>query len=135
MSKILGSKSMTQPRQSEFGVSNDSKAECNSKYKLYGNKIDVNEVDSNQIGDNEVKKKCQKTTKSKKLFESKKTITSLDFLTLRARLTFIKLRQVFIKAPIPHHFDQKHHILVKADISGYIIGGILSQVTLNDFGQ
>lgn len=36
-----------------------------------------------------------------------------DFLTLRARLTFTKLRQLFLKASILHHFDRECHSWIK----------------------
>ena len=47
----------------------------------------------------------------------------------------IKLRQAFVKAPILHHFDLKHHIRVEMDISGYSISGVLSQLTSNNLGR
>ena len=54
---------------------------------------------------------------------------NFSFLTPKAKLVFFWLRQAFIKAPIFYHFDQKRHIQVETDASGYAIGGILSQLT------
>lgn len=59
----------------------------------------------------------------------------LGFFTSAARLAFTKLRQVFVKAPILHHFDPKYHIQMKIDASKYAISKILSQMTLDSLGQ
>ena len=64
-------------------------------------------------------------SKSKNLFKSKKMVES-DFLTLRARLAFIKLRQAFVKAPIFQRFDLKCHIRIEMDKSSYAIGRVFS---------
>lgn len=60
-------------------------------------------------------------TKSKLLA---KLSSRLSFFLLKARLAFIKLRQVFIKIPIFHHFDLKYYIYIKIDIFDYIISEI-----------
>ena len=57
------------------------------------------------------------------------------FLFFGARLTFIKLRQVFIKVPILYHFNSKYHILIETNTSKYVIGKILRQLTLDNFNQ
>ena len=95
-------------------VDNDSRAGYN------GNKFDGSEINNGKVGggeiDDEVGKKSQKTSKSKNLFKSKKlskskkAVRSLNFLTPGAKLAFTKLRQVFFKAPILHHFDPECHI-------------------------
>ena len=51
------------------------------------------------------------------------------FLTFKAREAFNLLRQAFTKALILRHFDPECHIWIETDISGYAIGGILSQLT------
>lgn len=56
------------------------------------------------------------------------------FFIPRARLSFAKLRQTFIKALILYHFDAKCHIWIEINISGYIINRVLSQSTLNSLG-
>ena len=66
--------------------------------------------------------------------KSKKTVRSSDFLTPRAKLAFSKLRQAFLKAPILHHFNPERHIQIETDVSGYTIGRVLSQLTLDDLG-
>ena len=93
--------------------------------------INNNKVDSGEAGDNEIRKKGQKTSKSKNLFKSKKLSKSKkmvesDFFTPGARLAFTKLRQIFIKVLILHYFDSERHIQFKINLSGYIIGGIFS---------
>ena len=89
-----------------------------------GRRIEDDEVDGDEVRDDEVGTKVQKLSKSKK--------TESGFLTSRARKTFTKLRQTFIKAPIFHHFDPKRHIRVDMDASGYAIGGVLSQLILDN---
>ena len=59
----------------------------------------------------------------------------MGFLTPGARKAFTKLRQVFIKAPILHHFDPEFHIQVETDASGYTIGGVISQLTIDNSGR
>lgn len=48
-----------------------------------------------------------KSTKSKNLVKLKES--GIGFFTFGARLVFIKLRLIFIKAPILYHFDIKYH--------------------------
>lgn len=57
------------------------------------------------------------------------------FLNSKVRETFDHLKQAFIKASILHHFDLKRHIWIKINASGYAIGGILSQLALDNLGQ
>lgn len=58
----------------------------------------------------------------------------LDFLILRARLVFKKLRQLFVKAPIFYQFNLEYHIYIKIDVLEYAISRILSQLASNDLG-
>ena len=53
-----------------------------------------------------------------------------SFLTPDARRAFTQLRQAFTEAPILRHFDSKRHIQIETNASGYAIGGVLSQMTL-----
>ncbi len=62
-------------------------------------------------------------------------LKSVSFLTFGVKKVFTKLRQAFVEAPILNHFDPEHYIQIKTDVSGYAIGGILSQLTLDDLGQ
>ena len=55
-----------------------------------------------------------------------------SFFISKARLAFIKLKQMFVKAPIFNYFKLKYHIKIKSNRSEYSIGKILSQLTLND---
>lgn len=60
--------------------------------------------DGNKV-DNVAIINTNKTAKFKNLIK-----VGAGFLTLRAKLTFIQLRQVFTKAPILHYFDSEYHI-------------------------
>ena len=117
-----------EPKKDRVGVDGDSKTKHNR------NELDGYEVNGGEVRDNKIGKKVQKTFKFKKSRKSKKTVES-DFLTLGARLTFIKLRQIFFKASILHHFDLEYHILVETDAFGYAIGGVLSQLTLDNLSR
>ena len=70
--------------------------------------------------------KISKTTKSK----STESSSGSGFLTPEARIAFTRLRQAFTEAPILQHFDPERHIRIETDASGYAIGGVLSQLTL-----
>ena len=96
--------------------------------------MDNIEVDSGKVEVDKVGRKGRKTSKSKNLSKSKKTVGS-DFLTPGAKLVFTKLRQAFLKTPILYHFDPERHIRIGTDISGYAIGGVLSQLTSDDLGR
>ena len=127
-------KPFTQPGEGVVGDGNDSRARRNAS-KLDGSKLDGDEVDGGEVEVDEVGKKVQKMTKSKNSTnsknssKSKKTVGLSDFLTFGARLMFTELRQAFLKAPILHHFDPERHIQIETDVSGYAIGGVLSQLT------
>lgn len=58
-----------------------------------------------------------------------------DFLILGAKKTFIHLYKAFTKVSIFYHFDLKYYIYIKTDILEYIIGEILSQITLDHLDQ
>lgn len=47
--------------------------------------------------------------------------SGLCFLTQEAKLTFVELRRIFIKALTFHHFDLKCHICVEIDFIDYAI--------------
>ena len=120
MLKTSGStEASTRPKKGEVGVGGDSRAGRD------GSELDRSKVDG---GDDEVGKKVQNLSKSKKSVRS-------DFLTPGAKLAFAELRQAFVKAPILHHFDPERHIRIETDVSGYAIGGVLSQLTSDDSGR
>ena len=66
---------------------------------------------------------------------SKNSNRATDYLTSNAKRAFTQLRQAFTKAPILQHFDPEYHIRIQIDVSGYAIGGVLSQLTLDNSGQ
>ena len=81
--------SAKQLRDGIVGVGGDSKAGYDGS-KVDGIEIDEDEVNGGEV-DNEIEKKSQKTSKSNKLFKSKKALGS-DFLTFGVRLAFTELR-------------------------------------------
>ncbi len=52
-----------------------------------------------------------------------------------AKQAFIKLRQTFVEALISNHFNLECHIQIEMDVSGYAIGAIINQLTLNNLSQ
>lgn len=58
-----------------------------------------------------------------------KTPGNSNFLTPKAKLAFLRLRQAFTEVLIFHHFNLECYICIKTVGSGYAIGGILSQQT------
>ena len=96
-----------------------AKSEIDNRKKIDGGEFDGGEVEDDKVG-----KKVQKTFKSKNLSKSKNMIR-IDFLTPRAKLAFIKLRQAFFKAPIFHYFDPEHYIRIETNASGYAINVVL----------
>ena len=102
--KILGSiESTIRIRKGGVKIGDDNRVGRDDKCE-FSNKINNSEISDNKVEDNEIGKKDQKIFKSKnltksknstkfqKLSKSKKTVESLDFFILRARLAFIKLR-------------------------------------------
>lgn len=59
-----------------------------------------------------------------------KASKNANFLTPKAKLTFLQLREVFIKAFIIYYFDLKCYIWIKIDTFDYSIDGILSQLIM-----
>lgn len=51
---------------------------------------------------------------------------TLNFVTLKARFTFLHLSKSFTKPPIFHYFDLKHHIQIIIDSSHYVICKVFS---------
>ena len=97
-------------------------------------------VGSVKIAKKSRKSKGQKTSKFQKSAKSKKLlkIGSLpnfnaknnrpNFLTLKTRSAFNRLRLAFTKARIFWHVDPECHIRIKTDALGYAIGSMLSQL-------
>lgn len=75
--------------------------------------------------------KSQKLKNSTVLFNIDTNIKDTRFLNFKASIGFTQLKQVFTKATIFQHFDLKYYIRIKTDVSGYLIGGVLSQLILN----
>ena len=117
-----------EPRKGVVGVGGGSRA-GRDRGGIDGSEMNDVEVDGGEVEVDEVGKKAQKTSKSKNLSKSQKTVGS-DFLTPGAKLAFTELRQAFLKALILYHFDPERHIWIETDASSYAIGGVLSQLTL-----
>ena len=110
-----------------------------TKGEVSGNSVIGNSMVSGGEATNSTKGKNQaKTTKSKILVKSKShnfppnsrnRKAGTGFFTPKARLAFTQLRQAFVKVPILHHFDPESHIRIETDVSGYAIGGVLSQLS------
>ena len=108
------------------------------KCKTSSNKVASDNIVDGGEATNSTKRKNQaKTTKSKILVKSKNhdflphfknRKAGAGFFTFAAKLTFIQLRQAFIKAPILYHFDLESHIGLEIDILGYAIGSVLSKL-------
>ena len=129
MLKTLGvTESKTRPGEGGVGVGSYSRVRCGRSEIGRGGMNDI-EVDGGEVKVDEIEKKVQNSCKSKK------TVRSSNFLTPGAKLAFTKLRQAFLKAPILHHFNPDRYIQIETDVSGYAIGGLLSQLTLDDLGR
>ena len=63
------------------------------------------------------------------------SIKSGLFFISGVKKAFIKLKQVFVEALLLNYFDPEHYIQIKIDVLGYAIGGILSQLILDDLDQ
>lgn len=50
-----------------------------------------------------------------------KTISKSNFLTCKAKLAFLLLRQAFTEALIVYYFDLKRYIQIETNICGYTI--------------
>ena len=59
-----------------------------------------------------------------------KAAENSDFQTPEIKLAISRLRQAFTKTPILHHFDPERYIQIETNVSGYVIDGIFSQLTL-----
>ena len=124
---------LAKSRKSGTRVGGDSKVKCD-RSGLDKSEINDVEVDGGKIRDNEVRKKNRKISMSKNMSIFKKAIRS-DFFTPRTGLEFTRLKKAFVKALIFQDFNPERYIWVEIDISSYAIGGVISQVTSNDFGQ
>ena len=99
-----------------------------------GNSMVSNVIGSGEATNPTKRKNPVKTTKSKILVKSKNydfpkfrlEKARTGFFTSEARLAFIQLRQVFVKAPIFHYFNPESYIWIETDASDYAIGSVLS---------
>ncbi len=66
---------------------------------------------------------------------AKTNSSGTEFFIFKTKKAFIYLRKTFTKTLIHWHFDQKRHIYIKTNTLGYSIGGILSQITLDQLDQ
>ena len=104
-----------------------SSGELASKIFIAGNKEFVESGSSRT--DERVKNSSKSKTLKNEKFEIQACIGAIresTFLTFGAKKVFNRLRQAFVKAPIPQHFDLKCHIWIEVNVSGYIIGEVFS---------
>ena len=105
-------------------------------------RVEKQDVPSNADGTGDVGRSIKnlltstKSTKSKKPDLSKANFvkdnsSGSDLLTLKAKKAFMHVQKAFTKALILRHFDPKYHICIEIDASGYAIGKVLSQITLD----
>ncbi len=64
-----------------------------------------------------------------------KTNSGIDFLTLGAKEAFKRLQNAFIETSILRHYDSECHIRIETDALGYAIGGMVSQMTLDQLSS
>ena len=91
----------------------------------------VEDAEIGSVGDGD----CEDEMVEKSPLTSKNSNGTTGYLTPKARLAFTQLRKAFTKALIFRHFDPKCHIRIEIDMSGYAIGGVLSQQTSDNSGQ
>ena len=77
---------------------------------------------------------CEDETVKRLSLTSKNSNGATGYLTPGAKRAFTQLSQAFTEAPILQHFDLECHIWIEIDVSGYSIGGVLSQLTLDNSG-
>ena len=77
---------------------------------------------------------CEDETVERSPLTSTNSNGATGYLTPAAKRALIQLRQAFTKPPILRHFDPECHIPIETDESGYAIGGVLSQLTLDNLG-
>ena len=76
-----------------------------------------------------------KSKKSKLKANFAKANFETDFFIPEAKKTFIYLQKAFTEALILRYFDPECHIWIKADVLGYVIGEILSQMISDHLDQ
>ena len=61
-----------------------------------------------------------------------KAAQNSDYLISAIKKAFNHLRHPFTQAPILQHFDPERHIRIEINVSGYAIGGVINQLTLDN---
>lgn len=119
MLKILENIKLARLEKSKNEIGSDNKNKFNNK-----SEISNNELKNNKVGNDKVVKKKNHW----KIFIFKKTVILiiLDFFTPRTRLTFTKLKQVFIKTLIFYYFHLKYFIQIKTNALEYGINKVFS---------
>lgn len=86
-----------------------------------------------QTSKNEVLSRKNNYIESGKDNNNNKTVRKnggTSYLTPKAKIAFAKWKKAFIKALILYHFQPNWYIWIEIDVSGYAIGGVISQLTL-----
>ena len=90
-------------------------------------------VSRGAVGGSDASRKLAKSksqTKSRHL-ENNDNLEELKVLTSNPKEAFNHLKQAFTKALILWHFDLECYIRIETNVSGYVIGEVLSQLTSN----
>lgn len=69
---------------------------------------------------------------SKVMEKHSNTESEIRFFILWSKWAFVNFKQDFSMALILNHFYLQNHILIKTDVSDYVINGIFGLLTLDD---
>lgn len=95
--------------------------------KIYNIDDNINKKVKNLIK----RKNIKKLVKFKKPKAKANRAFKSNFVIIKTRLVFIKLKQIFTKILIFYYFDLKYPIQIKNNIFGYAINKLFSQIILN----
>ena len=77
---------------------------------------------------------CEDETVKRSLLIFNNWNGAMGYLTPGTKQALTQLREAIIKALILRNFDPKCHIRIETNASGYTIGGVLSQLILDNLG-
>lgn len=95
--------------------------------KIYNIDDNINKKVKNLIKGKNIKK----LVKFKKPKAKANRVFKSNFVIIKTRLIFFKLKQIFTKILIFYYFDLKYLIQIKNNVFGYAINKLFSQIILN----